>query len=284
MKYNSYIKKLKAKLVKQRPYSNLGYWVQIATIAGVISSLLIGSCANRRASLDTELANRPFVSIENACWLTNSDGSLISARIQIKNYGNKPAEEFAYRNFRTILFVIDTKNIEEKIREKMDKNLEPHFQGYLIDYKNKLYLELMQVLSDYFKSHLDINHLDLVKYLSTLTCASSELKGKSYLVYKEKLLFYALEVNPDMDDYYNKQYRLVFPNKPEEELGLNEAISPPGIKSVLEGDNLLVAYWAIKYKGFNKNKEYSTFFLGYDYRENETPHLFKQFRSWIDEN
>ncbi|MFH1245191.1 MAG: hypothetical protein V1662_01775, partial [Candidatus Omnitrophota bacterium] len=105
--------------------------------------------------------------------------------------------------------------------------------------------------------------------------------------------FDIIEINNEMEEYYKKQRQLVFPNYSETR-GLRQQIGKDGVNAIVEGNNLLVIYWAIRYRGFKEEKEYTTSYLGYcdrdilnEQKENSivfdgmTGYLLREFASWV---
>lgn len=246
---------------------------QLAVITGVFVAIWQGISTNKRADLNTELANRPFLSIEAPRWIITEggiEGKWLESSISIKNYGSKPAEQVKDRNFRAIIFEIKTTEIKERIGN--DKNI--------LDERKRLILELMRLLVDFFEKNPDANNSEVSTYLSSLSPNSLELKDRAILFYKGVLLFNKLEVSRDLDDYKKGKGYLVFPTQP-----IPWQIRTDMSDGYLEGtekEYLLVVYWGIKYKGFLKDKEYSTFYLGYyDAITTDIPKFELQgFQSW----
>lgn len=261
--------------------------VALATILGVLVSIWQGISANNRTDLNTELSNKPFVSIENPYWWRIEDTDWFSSMFTTCNYGNKPAEKVTIRNFRAIVFRIDNKKILEKA--KITKGDGPYLQEYFKDEKNKFYLELMERLTDYFKRKPDADKIATSNFLASLL---KEGEGASLFSYNGGLFFSPTEINNDMDDYYKKHSKLIFPGQPELR-GLIEQIGGGGVSDVLAGDSLLVVYWAIKYRGFRQDKEYTTFYMGFCDKdilekvksnfidsEGKVCHKLQEFSSW----
>lgn len=241
-------------ICKETIFKDIKFWALFVTIIGLIFSIYQGIATNNRADLNIELVNRPFISIEKPYWIVSEggiEGKWLESGILIKNYGSKPAEEVKSRNFRAIIFEIKTAEIKEKIGN--DKNI--------LDERNRLALELMRLLVSFFEKNPNASNLEISTYFSSLSPNSLELKDKTILLHKGALLFKELEVSHDLGDYKKGNGYLVFPTQP-----IGWTIKTDMNDGYLEGikeEYLLVIYWGIKYKGFRKDKEYSTFYLGY---------------------
>ncbi|OGX30039.1 MAG: hypothetical protein A2879_03570 [Omnitrophica WOR_2 bacterium RIFCSPHIGHO2_01_FULL_49_10] len=246
----------------------------IVTIFGLGWTIYQGMKTNERTDLNTELANRPFVSIEEPYWIVSeggvAEGKMFEAGISIKNYGSKPAEKVKDRNFRAIIF--DIKNIEIKDKIGNDKNI--------LDERKRLTLELIRLLVGFFEKNPDANNENISTYLSQLSPDCLELKDKAVLLHKGALLFNELEVSQDLNDYKKGEGYLIFPTQPLW-WSIKTDMSDAYLEGIIEGKYLLIVYWGIEYKGFRKDKEYSTFYLGYyDAMMNVPKFELQKFQSW----
>lgn len=74
---------------------------------------------------NVELVNRPFVSIEDVYW--RPENVWFISGFKMKNYGNKPAQEFSLRNVRAIILNLDKKALVEKLRQENKAIPEQYF-------------------------------------------------------------------------------------------------------------------------------------------------------------
>jgi len=279
-------------LEKEVSLDHLSWWKNICIVVvaifkllvpiGIIVSMCIGIRSLHQTDLNIELANKPLVSIESVRWWQNNPNSdWFTAAFKMVNYGNKPADKQRIRNLRFLVIKLNKEMLREKVSEKVKGGQAQYFEEYLKDEENKLVLELMQILSDYFKSNPDAKKIDCEKFMASLR--PEEKKLREALIYHNQLIFNVIEINNDLDEYYSKQEILIYPNQ-HRGIESTEQMGRSGIANVLYGDNILAVYVGIGWRGLFKNKEYSTFFLGYSKKDIESPHDFREFESWQLEN
>lgn len=242
-----------------------------------------------------ELENRPFLSIENVYWQYKPSSVWLTSDFRLRNYGEKPAEEFQLRNYRVIIFEIKESLIEEKIKEEWREKLEEvtglekskRLRLYKDDERGRLTLHLMRVLADFFRANPDARQAEVKKFLDNLGPASPELKGNKIFVYKKKLLFRSIEVNNEMEEYFREQRRIVSPKQAKLQ-EMTQEMGEPWLKGILDGKNLLVVHWAIQYRDILSERLYSTFYIGFNRRFSNKPDKefispFVEFQSWSAE-
>lgn len=239
-----------------------------------------------------ELVNRPFVSIENVYWRQEKDSDWFMSGFKMKNYGNKPAQDFSIANVRIMVMNIDKEALVGRLRQDKKEIPEQYFQEWLLDFRNKVYWGTVKLFSDYFYSHPDATKLEVTKFIKSW---NKILPKDSILRYKEGLLINPIEVNNDMFDYFSKTSLLVYPNQENAGGRYTQQMGKGGIAGVEKGDNLLIVHWEIKYKGLiNKflnpfsPQTYSTNYIGYHIEPcakmidstGFTFNILREFRSW----
>lgn len=216
---------------------------------------------------NVELTNRPFVSIENVHWRQEKDTDWFISGFKMKNYGNKPAQDFSIKNVRVVILSLDKESLIEKLKQERGQIPEEYFQEWLLDFRNKAYWEAANLLAKYFEDHQGANKSEVTNFINTW---NDILPDNCILKYKKSLLVRIVEVNNDMYDYFSKTSMLVYPNQENAGRRYAQQIGRGGIAGVEKGDNLLILYWSIKYKGLmNKFLSlssppiYSTQYVGY---------------------
>jgi len=236
-----------------------------------------------------ELEVRPFVSIDKVSWWYKSDTVWFGSSFVRENHGARPAADFGFRNFRAIIFDIRDSEIAEKVKLRTSEGQLQYLEEYVADERNKLILNLLEVLGNYFSRHPDATKVETEAFLKGLTVKSQEIRDKPILFYEGGLLYSPLEVNNDMDEYRKRQKVVIVPNR-EEPDGLGQQMGQGYVKAIIDGNNLLVVYWAFQYMDIQKNKRYSSFYLGYADRNFSVPmgqtrdgklrYLMQTFQSW----
>ena len=233
-----------------------------------------------------ELENRPFVSIEDVWW--RPDTVWIWCGFNRTNYGTRPAEEIEFRNFRAVVFEMRSDLIEQKVKQRTPPERMQYLQEYMLDERNKIILNLMEVIATFFKERPDARYAEVDAFLRGLTPESPELRKNGIFIHEGQLLFQCFEVNHDMDEYRRRQKTTVFPEQPHSEK-LDQQMGEGGLRDVLQGDKLLVLYWAFRYHDIQKDNEYSTYYLGYSDRNfgqllNDGRRFsVQEFQSWASE-
>ena len=291
----------------------LSYW---AIVIGLVYSIVQGIQSNRRANKDrlssinqaeninrradenTELANRPYVSIEKPLWyyhLDNNRSVWLSIEFERRNYGARPAEVVGFRTLRVFTLTIEEELIREKVRHaKTDRG--QYFEGDISEERNnRLILQLMAVLERWLRLHPDCLREELSAFLTSLSPQSSELQGKDVFTYENQLLFRFNEVAGDLNEYLRPRRTLLFPAQAhsDESPGRKVTLNLDSAALVLDNNQLLVVLMGLSYQGFIHDKRYSTFFLGYSDRQGsdhvriskeEGGAFFTEFCSWLLED
>ncbi|MBL7151427.1 MAG: hypothetical protein ISS89_02425 [Candidatus Omnitrophica bacterium] len=300
----NYIVKFLAKLIflitGRKPNRDLDNWLlaeciigyaalisKSIVVLGIIISIYMGVSNLSITQRNVELTNQPFVSIESGRWW-KEPSDRFSAIFKMVNYGNKTAKEVKIRNFRILVVSIDKENIIKKIEQKINNSQKQYLTEYYLDEKNKLCLQLMQILSDYFRINPDATNSQLKEYISNLKSSSKELIGKYALIEQSQLLFNVAEINNDLSEYYSIQSHLLYPKQPRGQ-ELRQQMGEGGMNGVIKGNNLLVIFFSIEYYGFLKDKRYSTCYIGYTLRNDIDPSSktwddFTEFKTWESED
>ncbi|MDD5431656.1 MAG: hypothetical protein PHO70_01540 [Candidatus Omnitrophica bacterium] len=231
---------------------------------------------------NVELVNRPFVGIERVAWLEMQNTDWFESWFKIKNYGNKPALDYSVVNFRVIVMSLNKDLLKEKLKNDNKQLLEQYLNEYFLDLRNKVCRETTNLLADYFYKFPNATQSEVVSFLDSW---SKKLSRDNILKYNGKLLVGKIEVNNDMFDYFLRNSQLIYPNEDNLMETLKTQMGSGGISGVRNGDNFIIIYWAIKYKGLTNKfltpwipKMYSTYYIGYN-SESQTREL-QEFRSW----
>lgn len=153
-----------------------------------------------------------------------------------------------------------------------------------------MYWETANLLADYFYNYPAANKYEVTNFLNSWNDISFE---NSKLKYNGKLLVSIVEVNNDMVDYFSKSSLLVYPNQENIGKRYNQQMGIGGMEAVEKGENLLIVYWSIKYRGLMDKflwftpPTYSTQYIGYHLEPNITIdstgrscYLLRELRSW----
>ena len=238
--------------------NNATHWI-LAVVA--IYSLFITYSNN-------ELANRPFVSIENVYWSRqnipgDNKQDRFSSGATVQNYGNKPAENYTTRNARAIILRVDEPNLICKLNQE-NKNI-----SLLSDSRNQVHEDTANLLADYFKKNPDANETKVRDFVNSWT---KNLPEHGKLKHNNKPLVNYIGGNNDMFDYFSKTTSIIYPGHKTTQRKWQQPMSKKHLNSITveEGDNFLVLYWIIKYKGQTNKisrpftpKTYSTCYVGY---------------------
>ena len=124
------------KVVLNNQKKNLSNWLMIIP-TWILAIFAIISLAITYRNI--ELVNRPFVSIENVYW--RPENVWFISGFKIKNYGNKPAQEFMLRNVRVIILKLNKKILIEKLKLEKGEDVEQnqYFKEWFQDLRNKVY-------------------------------------------------------------------------------------------------------------------------------------------------
>lgn len=241
---------------------------------------------------NVELTNRPFVSIENVYWRQEKDTDWFMSGFKMKNYGNKPAQDFSIRNVKVIILNLDKDSLLEKLKQEKGTIPEQYLQEYFLDFRNKVYWETANILADYLYVHQDVNKADVTNFINSW---NNVLPANNILRYKKGLLVRIVEINNDMYDYFSRSSLLIYPNQENAGRRYIQQIGYGGIVGVEKGDNFLILYWSIKYKGLmnkflnpSSSPIYSTQYVGYHIEPcpriidstGQTSYLLNEIRSW----
>jgi hypothetical protein len=237
------------------------HWTDYVIPLTAIVAVILSGWQTLELRKQNALENRPFVSIEDVRWWYRPQNWFGSSFKRV-NYGEKPAEEFRFQNFRAIVLQIDEEEIRQRVTANTPPELSRYLELYVVDERNQVILQLMEVLADYFRTHPDASHTEVMDFLHVLSSKPQLLTGKDLLAYNGKLLLTLLEVNGDMDPYRKQQRSVVYPGQPVNE-GLGLQMGSPYLQNVIEGSNVLVVYWAFAYQDIRRAKEYSSCYLGY---------------------
>jgi hypothetical protein len=263
--------------------------IQAIIALGVVGSMFYTA---RQASLlqkQIEIEIRPSVSIENARWSYGPNTDWFTSDFVRKNYGGRPAVEFHFENFRAIILKVHDSALQQKVRARTPSEQARYVQEYFEDERNRLILNLLELVADYFFKRPNAKRGEVDNFLSGLEPSSPEVRDRKILLFDKQLLFRVVEVNKDMDEYYRRLRVVVFPGD-EKRRGLTQQMGREGVREVIEGSNVLIVYWAVGYKDIEKMREYESFYVGYcdrHCREDREPteegwvgSPLREFRSW----
>lgn len=275
------------KVVLNNQKKNLSNWLMIIP-TWILAIFAIISLAITYRNI--ELVNRPFVSIENVYW--RPENVWFISGFKIKNYGNKPAQEFMLRNVRVIILKLNKKILIEKLKLEKGEDVEQnqYFKEWFQDLRNKVYWETVNLLANYFYTHPDAKKTEVIDFLESWNATSFK---NDKLKHNGKLLVSIIEVNNDMFEYFAKRSYLIYPNQENVGRSYAQQMGTGGMTGVEKGDNFLIVYWSIKYKGLLDGflwftpPTYSTNYVGY-HLEPKTiidpkgypAYLLREFRSW----
>ena len=268
-------------------------------ISGILATVAIISLCITFISLcftyrNNELVNRPFVSIENvSCgFRIKENKATFFSGFETKNYGNKPAEDFTRKNIRLIILSLDNKNFINKFKqENKDTPPDPNTDSLFNYEKRKFYSYTTELLSNYFYDHPHATKAE------TEIFVKEKLPEKVKMKHNNKSLVKYIYGNNDMTDDF-KTKLIVYPNHKEMLPYYQQPVSKKRLEEGLEtGDNFLVLYWIVEYKGqvnkflkpFTPNT-YSTCYVGYytDFNLRKIDSAgriqLREFKSWTRTN
>lgn len=264
-------------------------FMQAIIAVGVIGSMLFTAQQACLLRKQIEIEIRPSVSIENAHWSYRPNTDWFTSDFVRKNYGGRPAVEFHFKNFRAIILKIHDSSLQQKVRARTPSGQAQYVQEYFEDERNRLILNLLELVAEYFLKHPDAKKKEVGNFLGRLEPKSPEVREREILLFEKQLLFRVVEVNNDMDEYYRRLRVVVFPGD-EKRRGLKQQMGSDGVRQVIEDSNVLIVYWAVGYKDIEKMREYESFYVGYcdrRCRENREPtedewvgNPPREFRSW----
>jgi len=208
-----------------------------------------------------ELDNRPFVSIEDVWW--GPRGGSMQTGFEMENYGAKPAAELRFLNFRAVILTLDVAGITQKVKERTPASHSRYVERqYIPDERNRLVLSIMEFLAAYLRQNPEVDQEELRNFLTQLTPTSPGIMENDIFSYQGRLLFNLHEVNNDMDEYRRRQRFIAFPRQVRSEF-LGQQMGEGGLRSVLEGNRVLIIFWALQYNDIQRDMEYASFYLGY---------------------
>ncbi len=275
-----------------KPKDFIAAYMSIAAVILAILSTIFGGQQAWLLRQQIELENRPFVSIEDPFWWFEEDGAgsfWLWTGFHRNNYGQKPAEEVQFRNFRAIIVSINDEALANKIRQRTSKGQEKYLSEYILDERNRLVLHLVGLFASYFRSNPDASKDDVNIFGQVLARGLVTSQDLSLSFYKNEPLFRLVEVNNEMRGYLGSQRTTVFPHQDKVIYWTLQMGS--GLKEILGGENLLISFFGFRYEGPVKNAAYSTFFLGYGDRNLSLSKIakgsggafFREFQTWTAE-
>lgn len=280
-------KKGRKRRIEERDFS-----VQLGMLLAVVVSVVFAGFQTFQLREQIELENRPFVSIEDPHWWHEQDGLgsfWLGLGFFRRNYGEKPAEELEFRNLRAAIISIDEEGIAKKVTLRTPEGNRKYLDEYILDERNRLILQLMDILAQYFRTHPDVSKVDLEKFLKSLALNSKTVQGAPVLVFEGKPLFDLVEVNNEMAEYLQRQRVSLFPSREGRERRILMQQMGKGLADVVEGRNLLVTFFAFRYRSPLMGKSYSSFLLGFGDRnfrqqiQGFKGFLLQTFQSWSSE-
>ncbi|MBI3324352.1 MAG: hypothetical protein HYZ92_03635 [Candidatus Omnitrophica bacterium] len=238
-----------------------------------------------------ERRDRPFVAIHDVHWWRDPGTDWFGSTLTTKNYGGRLAANFRDLNFRAVVFRIDDDLVKKKVRSRTPEPHDRYLGEYTLDEKNRLIIAVLEMLGEYFKRNPTATRDQMDRFLSSLSPTSPELSSLGIFSYDGQLLFKSWEINHDMTEYLSRQQTVIAQNEERKHV-LSQQMGQAGLQGILEGDKLLVVYWAFQYQDALDSSSHSSFYLGYSHKgltnslvmpNGRVVTPLQEFRTWSEE-